>query len=781
MPPNASRPPFALVAAALALVGALALLWWNLNPPPPPVVANPGASPASPVHAPLSSPDVVGAPPLPPPTVTAGSREAVQDTEVHGSLLLHVVWGDDKQPAVGLGVRVWRPGADELFDQLRATTDDTGTAMFAGLAPGNVYPQLERGRESEHLRVAIVAGERAEATLVIEVGMNCRGRVVDGKGAPVADAEIVFSDWGGGRTETLTHSAADGTFTLRAVRTHCHLGARKAGMKPSSLRQFTAAAGATVEFTIVLDAIGGALAGVVLAPDGEPVAGAIVRAGNREQGNHKLADGASAMSPQAEYVQTDEHGRFLFASVVPGPLPVAARARELAPWQDTVEVTAGRREELTIRLQPGATLFGTVRDTAGAALPKVEIMAGDWDDLGSRRVRSGDDGSFRISGLAAGALPVRAEDDTRGKVSETLQLTPGEERRWDPVLTAGLQLRGCVRDPDGKPVAKVMVEGQLEQGSREDHWFAFESTDAEGRFVLNNCKPGKTIRLSLRRKSVFPELVKTGVLPGPDELDLRLPKEAWVWIQGTVLGPDGEVLPNVHASPFLVQGGSGSPAETADGKTGAFRYGPYPPGTYGLHLTADGFPPLRIADRTLGDNETWDLGELRFQRGGTLVVHAITAEPGLTLSLSVYTQDGARLESLANDNGVWRSGPLPVGSHALHVAGVGVAARVVPLEIRAGQKTELDVPIATGAATTIECVLPAGASAPRGITLLVRDEQRVVWRGNAWAGDGPPSTRLTLLPGTYTVEASVDDLRGSATLVVGDKAPATAKLELRRP
>lgn len=74
------------------------------------------------------------------------------------------------------------------------------------------------------------------------------------------------------------------------------------------------------------------------------------------------------MAPQCEYVRTDERGRFLFASVVPGSLPVAARAQGQAPWQGTVDVVAGRPEELTIRLQRGVTLFGTARDEAGLTL-----------------------------------------------------------------------------------------------------------------------------------------------------------------------------------------------------------------------------------------------------------------------------------------------------------------------------------------------------------------------------------------------------------------------------
>ncbi|HEU4419263.1 MAG TPA: carboxypeptidase regulatory-like domain-containing protein [Planctomycetota bacterium] len=781
MPSTAARPVLVLCLTAALL---LACWPWLFAPESSPVDASPAparhpttaTSPIDRAATPATSADAAAA--------TTAEREVAPTasaTEV-GSLLVHVVWGDDKQPAEGIEVKVWRSGVDPLFDEPQARSDATGSVLFAELAPGNVYLSVERAGHGDHVQVTIVAGQRSEVTLEVKMGMNAKGRVVDGSGAGVAGADIVVSGWAGGKTLTLGQSGADGTFEVRAVATHCHIGARKEGFVPSSMRQFTAADGATVDFTIVLTGTGASLEGVVLDPHDRPIADAIVMAGERDQKNHKLPDGANAMAPQCEQVRTDEAGRFRFTSVAPGLVPVSACARGLAPWHQDVEVRAGSRESLTIRLQPGVTLFGRVRDAAGKALAKVEIHGGDWDKLGHRSASSAEDGTYRLEGLAVGTLQLQASHDEHGTTSESFVFVAGEQRRWDPILSAGLQIRGRVVDDDDKPVKGVMVEAMLERRTRDDHWSGFENTDAEGRFVLNNCKEGKSIRVTFRRKSTFPELVMTGVLPSSEDLVVRLPKEAWVYIRGTVLGPDGEVLPNVHVSPSMKVGYSGSPAETVDDKTGAFNYGPYPPGTYSIRFSADGYPPIRLEDRVLGPDEVWDVGTVKFERGGTLAVQLVAAtELPAKWALTIYDEKGARVGQLDTNNGAGRSSPLVPGNYVLQVGGDKLACSSHPFEIRAGQETRLDIPVRTGIATTIDFSFPQGAEPLHSVTLELRDPQNVVvWRGRAWGRDDKVGVSLTLAPGDYTIEATCEDLRASGTLAV---APGRAMmtLELRKP
>ncbi|MFO1076236.1 MAG: carboxypeptidase-like regulatory domain-containing protein [Planctomycetota bacterium] len=711
------------------------------------------------------------------------ARDAVEvPTATTGSLLLTVVFADDKKPAPAIDVSLYRGGVDTLFEQPRGRTDAEGRFLFEDLAPGKVTPATQRGEPHWGKSVVVVAGGRVEATLELPLGMTARGRVVDGAGAAVPGADIVVTGWGGGSTQVLAQSGPDGAFALRAVAPNCHIGARKAGYRPSSMRTFTASEGAVVDFTIVMTRDGGGLRGVVQDPHGQPVAGAVVRAGDTEQNNHKLPDGASAMGPQPETVRTDAQGRFEFASVVPGKVPVAARAPGLAPWTGTVAIAPGRVEELVINLQPGATLFGVVRDDQGQPLAKVDIdvMTAGYDELRNRGARTAADGTFRLEGLGAGPCEAIASHDELGRVTEKLQFVAGEVRRWDPVMSGGLQLLGRVLDADGKPVAKVMIEAMLDPSRPGDRFFGFVNSGEDGEFAIKNCLPDRALRLTFRRKSTFPELTVSGVLPGREPLTARLPAEAWVFIEGKVLGPDGSVPTNVDISPYLLAGGSGSPVEKLDPASGAFRIGPYPPGGYGLSIQTGGYPAIRL-ERTLGPDEVWNVGELRFAEGGVLVAHVVAAVAGELeeLSCSIRNAAGKWIGRPEVSAGSVRSSPLAAGEYTLQVAAKGLATTCVPFTIRAGAETRLDVPLREGVRVEVRCTVPATRADLRSLELTARDADGVVaWRQSCWRSDGVFTASATLASGRYTIEASAEGLAGTATL---DAAAATnsATIEMR--
>ena len=74
-----------------------------------------------------------------------------------------------------------------------------------------------RGHLSLDFTKAVVrAGEVTEVTVEVEMGINARGVVVDGRGAPIAGAEVLVAGWTGGIANPLARTDGEGRF--RTVR-----------------------------------------------------------------------------------------------------------------------------------------------------------------------------------------------------------------------------------------------------------------------------------------------------------------------------------------------------------------------------------------------------------------------------------------------------------------------------------------------------------------------------------------------------------------------------------
>src|SRR5260221_9217878 len=103
---------------------------------------------------------------------TPGEREtvAVPPVATTGTLLVHVVWGNDKKPAPDVLLSLYRDGPDPLFEEPYATSDEQGTVRFIGLRPGRVYAQVNRGDPGWGEGPAIAAGKTTESAAEVAIG-----------------------------------------------------------------------------------------------------------------------------------------------------------------------------------------------------------------------------------------------------------------------------------------------------------------------------------------------------------------------------------------------------------------------------------------------------------------------------------------------------------------------------------------------------------------------------------------------------------------------------------
>jgi hypothetical protein len=287
----------------------------------------------------------------------------------------------------------------------------------------------------------------------------------------------------------------------------------------------------------------GRIAGrVVNATTGEPIERAWVTA---ESSRAIQPDGllGSVMGREAglERDWTDEDGRFSLErleaaryelSVRPGwggggafvqaePLVV-----ELRPDQV--------HDDLEIRLEPALSLKGEVRDPEGAPLEGAAVSAfveGRPESL--VRTRTGADGSFDLSGVAAGEYVVRASHaGFAGARREGVR--PEQEERLELVLEPGIAVSALVLGTRGQPVSGAVarlsrVRAGDEPADPADAERVFEGlfegrgvTGAEGRLELGHFGPGEYLLEAQRGADRATQPVT--LIPGsaPVEVSIRL-------------------------------------------------------------------------------------------------------------------------------------------------------------------------------------------------------------------------------------------------------------------
>lgn len=742
--------------------------------PPPPEPASPVA--ASATEAPLADAAAAATPPAPP---------AAGEPDPYGALEVRVVWATDKTPATNVLVRVLPFGSpDPFFNEVLEATDSAGRIRIDRIHAGTAAIFSVFGGD---VRTKVSAGATAAATLEIPLGATIEGRVVDGGDRPVGGAGVVLCDEGG-HTEgpVVTVTGPDGAFRLRDVECKAwrNIGARAPGFAPSPVTMVSANPGGKVTLRLVLGGPGGELKGLVVDPLGGPVAGAYVKIGKATHTQWALPDGTRVCTPGPVTVRTGEDGRFHAVGLAPGEAPVEARARTWAPWTGTATVSEAAGPELRIALVEGFTLRGKVTDPAGAPVPRVAVQVNGYGNLTSSYVRTKADGSYRILGLAPGEAKVTFESDGHGQLDLTVHGASGQEVTRDVVLKAGGTIRGRLLDRDGLPLEKWIVALEHMADGKFDHkWL---TTDAEGRFEGKDCLDvAYTVGVKAPGEKGIPLRQKMKARPDAGEVVIRLTEDLrpTCYIQGSVVAPDGEPVGGAQLSCFR-EGQGGAPIELSQERTGAFTFGPMPPGVYTLNVDAKGHPVWRSEKHELKVEETWDLGAIVLEAPGHLVV-TLKRKPGAPEGAPrIRVSEGGRGGSdvLPVEGDTARSRALATGDYWVRVAGDGFLSQDLATVIRAGETTRMEITLEGGIAVTIQLLDPAGPGAARSAQVRVLRGTEVLLQPEAYrSGDSGLRCVAGLRPGTYTVEAQADNgRRASGTLVVADgSGKTTLDLPLR--
>ncbi|MFA6240775.1 MAG: sigma-70 family RNA polymerase sigma factor [Candidatus Hydrogenedentales bacterium] len=455
-------------------------------------------------------------------------------------------------PASGADVSLWQAFRGDNWVTRREgkaksqTANEAGIFEFGGLNHSEVFPytseyivvaQTDHGFSWAHTSLEPESPEQ-DVTLRLEPSASLSGRVVDGNRNGIAGAEVYPKQRLEG--DEITYyvapalavvTNANGTFNFPALwEGRWNFDVRAPGFAATTSDYFiTGTSGNTIPMEQGIVALGR----VVRADTRQPIPNVEVRLFPKR-------------SIEKTEVTTDAEGKFRFADL-------DNTAYEVSLHDDNWVLAEGpalfyaepgtKMNEIVLQAAQGAVVEGRLIDAeTGAGIPDIRVIMEDREiHCASFSKKSGADGRFKVSGLAAGSYVV-SYDHPKGYPAYELHTDPditvefGQMvRDYTIALSKDPSISGKVIDAKGQPLKGV----HLWALAAPDHQQYCDSAE-DGTFVLSGYAPGTDV-LTVRVEKQGLAAAPAGPLTIPDgglkNLSFTMDREAVV--EGTVTDADG--------------------------------------------------------------------------------------------------------------------------------------------------------------------------------------------------------------------------------------------------
>jgi len=510
-----------------------------------------------------------------------------------------------------------------------ATTEADGGFAFDALV-ARPYTLVARARQGIAGPVTAKLTDKSEPVVLhLRPGAQVSVTVVGGDSKPIDGATVELRG-----TDYQKQTTKAGTTTFDAVVPGGYQVAAWADGLARSLSWLQVGAGAHSVKLILMP--GAAVAGRVVDEKGSGVPGARVTF-------HGASDWSQQADARYDAALTGADGSFKFAALPSGSFRFAASHPEYAPGQTAMVTLDGKHDQsgVTITLGAGATVRGTVVDTAGKPVASARVRIGRASRRGMifeppRQAYSDGDGAFELRGLPRHELTAVAMHETGASKSEDLDTTNGDVANVKLVIDVTGTIAGIVVDPQGQPVEGVQVSAgpnfkdQKGMGDFQNfrmRGFPQELTDAAGKFTLTGLAEGSYSITAMRSHAASRGRRGTteGIVAQTGTKDLKIVLQPEGGVKGKVALADG-------TRPDIFTIAVGITQQSFVG-TDEFELDALAPQSYELQVRGPTFQS-RAVEVLVEPGKTADVGTITVQKGrllaGTVVANG-TPVPDATV------------------------------------------------------------------------------------------------------------------------------------------------------
>ena len=593
----------------------------------------------------------------------------------------------DGAPAQGVEVTVlpWGSENPHLHKQI-GFSNSLGAVSFEQLSPGKMGIYLDRGGFES---CTVGAGQRLSLQIQMKAGYTLSGKVLDPRDRPVPGAVVHVSYSQDGRQgNEWSQADATGRYEILHITGHARVSARAPGFAPSGQYPVHGAPGTEGELDLILRGPGGALSGIVFSPDGLPVEGALVQFTDRAPPGWGSPQTISTVQshPLAIRLRSDAQGEFFAPDVGSGSVHVAVRTKPWVGWSQTVTVAQGATSHLTVQLENGTYLEGTILRANGEPAAHAEVLMGTYGTILELRAKCSAEGHYRLENVEAGEHNVLASLDGVGSTHETIQIQKGSPYRWDATLAEGSQVQGTLLDENGDPLSNWIVGCMAGQGM----WSNTARTTVDGRFVLSNI--GKFYSdLSIAPPNGYSTgvcWIERNVLPTASDLTIVVPGRALPTASLSLRVLIGN-QPAGSTTSILLKGVSDyASLESTPNARGLVGFSDIRPISYDLDVKAPGYPVVRRRI-SIDAGQAMDLGTITIQKGGKVEVNLLGALAKSASQAHVVDDAERVLSSFDLRKGKGVSGLLNPGPVRIRISGQKNACMWLEGTVQAGSSTPL--------------------------------------------------------------------------------------------